>query len=305
MVAMPELRYALSNTDGTNDLIQFGSGTSYYISSVDFGEGELITNDAGLPRTDGIRFGRDYRGGRLITFEGNIRTTRSHPGSQTAALDLLDLLSSAWDAEDIRHRPGVVMQLRMTRAGRSRIVYGRPRQFASISGRSKSGWIPFTCTFQCVDHVYYSNDEYSTVVQLIPSSTGGLQGDLIGDLVAIDGGAAQSVVNIDGTKPSWLSHIVYGPITNPEIEVIGQYKIRTNGLNIASDQAVEIDPRPWNRYVRRVSDGANFSGVFTASSPSLSSMRIPPGVHEIVLRGNDATGTAYIANKWRNTYGSY
>lgn len=280
---------------------KFGRGTDYYISSVDFGDADQLNNDAPLPRGDGMRFGRDYRGGRTITFEGNILTNRRLPGDTDAAANALDVMQAAWDNEFLRLSPGMVVPLRMERYGRIRRVFGRPRRFAATMGSVTRGRIPFTCDFQCVDHRFYDDTESSQNISIIPPEVGGLAGPLIGPIISSAGGEGGSSVQIYGTKPSWMAFRIYGPIIDPEIEFVGQWSFKLN-LSIAYDQSVLIDPSPWARSVRRVSDGANYSGAFTASSQRLSGMQLPPGEHEVLLKGNDVTGSAKVTIFWRNTY---
>jgi hypothetical protein len=97
---------------------------------------------------------------------------------------------------------------------------------------------------------------------------------------------------------------IRGPIENPSIEVVDQWKIELN-VSIAYDDAVIIDSHPWARSVRKKLGGANLAGKFTANSPRLSALRVTPGTQQIILRGVDPTGTAGANLYWRDTYGSF
>lgn len=308
---MDALTYELGY--GTDSRIVVGRGTPYYIASVNYGDPELSVNDTYVPRSDGESFGRDFYGGRTITFEGNILTTR-HPWKPSPSSDILmaqaclgyhEKLASAWDGYDIRQYPNKVIPLRLCdAAGRARRVYGRPRKFVSTSGSARRGRIPFSMTFKSVDQLYYDDVESSQFIKIVPDPVGGLIGDLIGDIFADSEGLNSRPVNIRGTHPSWVAFKINGPIQNPDIEVVGQFRFKLL-VDIASDMSVIVDPTPWQRQVRRVSDGANYAGKFTQSSPRLSSLRLPPGGHEVILRGNDITKTASLIVTWRDAYGGY
>lgn len=286
------------------DGFEFGRGTNFHVAQAQFEPGALTTHDAPLPRVDGISFGRDYRSGQIISFTGNILTNRVAPGDIQAAPAEQAAMEAAWDREDIRLVPGRVLPLRMQRNGRRRRVYGRPRRFAATSGSTSRGWIPFAADFQCVDSLFYDDLESTRYISLIPPETGGLFGDLIGDWIATGAGNGNNTVEIAGSKPSWLIMQIRGPIQNPSIEVVGQWKVQLN-YTIPYDDSVIIDPQPWSRSVRRASDGANLTGKFTASSPRLSSMRVPPGQQQVILRGIDSTGSAGATVRWRDTFGSF
>lgn len=273
--------------------------TPYYIEKFDAGTPTQNNNQVSAPRGDGEIFGRDYRGGRLLSFDGSVIT---RPGS-TLALDALDDLESAWDPEMLRTQPGDVAVLRLRRGNRTRRVYGRPRRFASTPGTTQRGWIPFSCDFQTIDSRFYDDVELVETIGMVPDAQGGLIGPLIGPLYASGQGDGSGILPVAGSKPSWLTTRINGPIINPGIELVGQWKFQLN-ITLAYDQWVLIDPTPWSRMVRR-NDGANFAGKFTAGSVRLSEMRMPRGQQQVLLTGVDASRTATAQLYWRDTYASY
>jgi hypothetical protein len=291
------------------DGFEFGRGTNYQIAEVAFNEAELSTHDAQLAAQDGISFGRDFRGGQIISFSGNVLTNRSNPGDPVAAPNAQNVLATAWDRKDIRMSPGTVIPLRMHRNGRQRKVFGRPRRFVALAGMTTRGLIPFSCDFQCADQYFYSDVENQESITMIPAEAGGISGDLIGDIIASSIGFGTNQIVVSGTEWSWLKFKIYGPsltgvFSNPDIEVVGHWRIEMN-TTIAYDDSVTIDPKPWTRSVRRTLNNANLSGSFTADSPVLSSLRVPPGTHQIILRGIDVSGTARVEVSWHDTYGSF
>lgn len=274
--------------------------TGYLVQDFDPGQVDIIANDEPFPRQDGVRFGRDYRGGRLLTFD-ILLMQGSGTGADT--LDAFGRLSSVWDADMVRATPGAVSILRMTRAGRTRRVYGRPRRFAPKSERNQFGWLNVLADFQAMDGLFYSDAELSTVIGMSAPSVGGLVGPLIGPIDAESAGEGVQAVFVGGDKPAWLGLRIRGPIVDPEIEVVGAWKIKMN-VTLASDDWVMIDPSPWNRGVRRA-NGANLAGAFTADSQRLSQMRIPTGSQQILLRGTDITGSASVQAYVREAYSFY
>lgn len=276
----------------------FGQGTEVMVLDLEIGSADIATNDAVLPRQDGIRFGRDYRTGRVITFDMIVTT-----GTGVESLDHLADLENVWLADLTRGTPGAVSILKLTRAGRTRRVYGRPRRFAMASERNRYGWISAVADFQCVDHLFYSDAELSTTIGMSSPSVGGLVGPLIGPIIAESAGEGVLDLFVGGNQPAWPVIRVNGPIIDPTIEVTEQWAATLN-VTLASDQWVVIDPSPWNRTVRR-NDGANLAGKFTASSQRLSQMRVPPGRQQFLLRGTDPTGSASMNVFVREAHSSY
>lgn len=294
---MPDdLSYVLTHPDGTG--YGFGMGTDVLVLDLEVGQADIVSNDASLPMQDGLRFGRDYRAGRVITFDMIVLL-----GTGPDALDALARVETAWLADTVRATPGMVSALSLTRGGRTRRVYGRPRRFALAPERDRFGWLSAIADFQCVDHLFYSDAELVTTVGLSTPSVGGLVGPLIGPIDAESAGEGVLDVFVGGTVPGWPVIRISGPIVDPTIELTGHWSA-TLRTTLASDQWVTIDTTPWNRAVRR-HDGANLAGRFTASSQRVSHMRVPPGRQQFVLRGLDPTGTAHADIHIREAFSSY
>lgn len=284
----------------------FGRGTEFKIARVDFGSADITEGSIPNPRADGVRFGRDYKGGRTITFEGNIFGVPADTsvGRPEGAYHSLERIETAWEDPSLRLNPGEVKRLSMHRAGRSRCVFGRPGRFASTSGAGMRGWLPITFDFKTSDHLYYSDGEFVENVPFIPTGIGGLEGELIGPIVASGATEGSGSLNVGGTQPTWLTYKINGPISGPMIEVTDEWRAQL-AIDLLYDQYVIVDPRPWARTVRR-NDGANLSGAFTAQSVRISQMKLQPGrVNQVLLRGYDPTGTSSVDVYWRDAYSSY
>lgn len=268
------------------DGFEFGHGTDYLVWDLDIGPADIVSNDVNQPRQDGIRFGRDQRGGRVLTFEVILLS-----GTGVEAQDSFGRFGAAWLADHVRATPGAVSILRLTRGGRTRRVYGRPRRLAQAPERSRYGWFSAVADFQCSDHLFYSDAELATTIGMAAPSVGGLIGPLVGPIDAESAGEGAQDIYVGGDVPAWPVIRINGPIIDPSIELLDEWSFALR-TTLASDQSIVIDPTPWNRAVRR-NDGANFAGTFTAASQRLTQMRVPAGRrHQFLLRGVDPTGTA-------------
>lgn len=291
MTALLEQQYQL----GEDGLIFGGiTTTPYYVAKSDWGVPELRQVDAAPPRSDGVRFGRDYLGGFTITFDINI-VDRFSP---VTARDAWSTMRAAWLDESIRTVTGAVVPLRYRLGGVVRRVYGRPRNIAHTGGTVTHGWIPVTAEFVTTEPVAYTDDEQTTLISIAPTGAGGFTAPATAPWSAADVGPSTALVaTVDGDTPTWVCLDVYGPIVNPTVTVADQWAL-TLGVSLADDESVTIDPRPWARSVRD-NHGANLAGALTWSSPKLSDLRLPPGGHTIILAGTDTTGTARLQPRWR------
>ncbi len=285
---------------GTDRSVVFGKDTPYHTYDFAHGKPDETVNDYSMSTEDGIRFGRDHLAGTLAGWDIGVEGT-----GPADVLDKVRTLRSLWYGTDTRVKPGAVMILRLKRPGSITVrLYGRPRKFdvASMADVA-SGYVPVVMDFQCVDGYFYSDAEFATTVSIVPPSTTGLVGELIGDIVSEPASQGQGRIVVSGSEPSWLVARPNGPITNPTIEVAGQWSY-TLQLSIAYDQSLTVDPTPWTRSVRR-STGANAAGTFTQASQRLSAMRLPVGQQTVMLRGHDPTGTASASLYWRDVWASW
>jgi hypothetical protein len=288
------------------DGIAFGSGTEIVIEDVDFGPPDIRATDVERPRADGIMVGRDYRGGRLLTFDLVILTSFGESAASgfgsVAALDVLDRLEAAWLADGVRGTAGAVSALRYRLGGRQRVVYGRGRKLAAVNRFATLGRIPVTATFQTVDHLFYDDQERANLVPYVPPPAGGLTWPIVFPWSTITVGYSPGVIAVTGSAQAWLVISIAGPIVNPAVEWVGGWTLGFD-LTLQVGETLVIDSRPWSRGVRR-NNTVNMAGALTPASPRLSDVRLPPGVHEVVLSGRDNTGTASMTVIWRPAHTS-
>lgn len=254
---------------------------------------DISDQDAPRPRGDGVLFGTDYRNGTTVTFDIEV-----HGDNETEANALLQRLSTAWRADEIRSVPGATTML-TAHTGRS--TFGRPRRFQPKYELTPFGITAVTCDFATADDLWYGAPQSATV-NLVPAPGGGLKAPLASPLSTTTTSDRSQTFTVEGDLPVWPVITITGPITNPVIEVVGQFKLAFN-LTLAYDQTLVINTLPWARTITR--NGASVAGNLSPSFDRLSDASVPPGRHELALRGTSATGTPSATFAWRNAYPTF
>jgi hypothetical protein len=152
-------------------------------------------------------------------------------------------------------------------------------------------------------HKFYSAEWGSNTIYIAPGGVGGgfefpLEFPMSNTIVT----EGEDIVIVGGNTETWMLSYVHGPITGPVIDVVGYYQIKTSpDFNLGVYDYLEIDPRPWSRRIL-LNGTVNVAGRFTQDSRRISMQTLPPGTNQIVLRGTDKTGTAYLSTTWRNAW---
>lgn len=279
----------------------FGEGTDYVVDDFQIDPGETRTNDTDQPRGDGVRFGRDLFTGQVLTFQIVINES-PYPCDQPGPLTQQAALTSAWRANKVRSQPGATTILRLRRGGRIRRAYGRPRRRLPSAEKDLHGWVGMTCDFQCIDDLWYADSEHSNTVSIVPPQAGGLIFPFTFPWSSVGISYSPGVITVGGDEPAWMCFLIRGPITRPVVEVVGHWAIGLN-VTLRAGEYIAVDPRPWSRGVR-TSNGANLAGALVPGSPRLSDVRLDRSTYEIVLRGQDETGTASMSVAWRESFAS-
>lgn len=272
--------------------VDFGIGEDITVESFDPGAAEWRVQDAENPVRDGLMFGVDYLGAPTWAF--NLSTDGTDAAS---ALEMLAPLAAVWRGGTVRTRPGEVSALIYKVAGRLRRVYGRPRRWAAPpTNRILSGYIPIVADFATVDALHYNEAEQSSVVDIVPGSTGGFTTPLIAPISTHAGGQREGFIDVEGDMPTWPVIRIDGPISTPFVAISGKWEVRLN-MTIPEDDFVEIDARPWAMSVLR--SGVSNAAGFLAPTSRMNEMKLPVGQQEIVFGGVDSTGTARCTITWR------
>lgn len=255
---------------------------------------DITDQDAARPRGDGVLFGTDYRNGTTVTFDLLV----DGGADEAASYAKLQTLATAWRADEVRANPGSMATLQ---AHTGRVAFGRPRRFQPDYDLSPFGVTGVTCDFATADDMWYGPSQ-TTTVNLVPRGQGGLIAPLASPLATTKSSDRSQVINVNGLLPIWPVIQINGPITNPSVEVVGQFKASFN-LTLAYDQTLTIDTRPWARSILR--GRASAAGSLDPRGDRLSDMQVAPGRHELVLRGTSATGTPRALFTWRDAFPTY
>lgn len=274
----------------------FGTGACevFNLTAPDLGDVALRVADADNPRTDGVSFGTDFRGGRTITFDLGVRGA-----TEVEVRRSVEALAEVWRADVVRSTPGAMAEMRMRYRGEERVAFGRPRRFAPILKEAKAGFSSVTADFAAADDVFYSATEHDVEVALVPAPGGGLEAPLASPLTTTSSSDRSVGLTVSGALPTWPVITVEGPITNPEVEVVGLWRMAFN-LSLAYDEVLTVDTRPWARTITR--NGASVAGAITPRSARLSTASLPPGSYELALRGSSPSGTPVAHFRWRDAY---
>ena len=213
-------------------------------------------------------------------------------------------LEIAWRTACDRRDPGAVAALRYAMAGRTRVVFGRPRRYSSTKTNSMIyGLIDITSEFQRADTLFYGDDVKAITLRMQPQESRGFVSPIVSPITTLIGATSLSSTSmIGGDEPAPFIATINGPssgsITNPRISN-GQWELQLL-VSIAAGESVEISTYPWAMRATR-NDGASVSGRFTAKS-RLSKARLAVAGETLRLDGIDSSGTATATVQWRTAY---
>lgn len=275
----------------------FGGRTRpvFNATTPELGDTDLTVSVARVPRGDGAVMGVDFRGGRTLTFAFGTR-----PGAEVASRAALADLATAWRADAVRTAPGAVAELRCRYRGEERVVFGRPRKFAPELGKAGTqGRAEAAATFECVDDVFHGGLERSLTLALAAVEGGGFTVPMTWPLVFGSPTDRSQAIEVGGDIAVRPRIEITGPVTNPEVEVVGCFRAAF-ALTLAYDEVLVLDARTWARAV--TIGAASAAGALTRTSTRLGSIAIPPGTYPLVFRGMSPTGTATARVSWRTAH---
>lgn len=306
MISLTEAQFELtpSSDDADVDGLHMGRFTTVAVQAFEPDGPDIRNADADVAMGDGTRMGRDFRSGRVISLSLAAVSPQGSTQPAQDALNTLDALEGAWAADRVRMVPGAVQVLRWRAGGRLRRVYGRPRAIAHETGLYHQGTIPVTADFQCVDDLYYDDQRMVTTVGIAVAANAWTTWPLEWPVLWRKPASGTSgVITILGSRATWPTFTITGPVAQPSIVIGGYGEIKLN-TSLAYDQTLYLDTRPWNRGIRR-ENGANLAAVLDTRSTPLSQLRFPPGTYSVALKGTDPTGTASLTVEHRAAYSSF
>lgn len=279
--------------------IQPGSliaGTGGNLSSTS-GSAGTYTADASYPNEDGTKFGQDYFTGMLLSFSIDVWLRGAGQ-----AYDEIGAFKGVWRNRQFRNTSNLVTTLRICRGGRTRLAYGRPRNFKETYGEVERGWSPIDCDFQCADENFYDDDVQVHNIGIQNPPVDGLTFPATFPWRLAQYQEEYTTIHVRGDNDTWPMFVINGPITNPTIQLDNEWTITLLTV-LDHTQTISIDPRPW--YRRTLLNGSvirNLAGAYTQDSPIMRNMRFSPGQHTVLFGGLDPTLTSYLTVSWRDAY---
>lgn len=279
------------------DGYRIGKRTDVIVSTFEPGGlPDRTTNDRALYGADGRIFGKELLGGRTIALGFSVNLD-----DVFAAAEVYADLAKVWNAAQVRAQDGAYVEMRVRRFALPTVVcYGRPRRFTPANEEFlERGRVDVVADFETLDPYFYRDIEAvrPATVSISPPETGGFTAPFLGPIVVSTTAEGFGEFDVEGHEPTPIVARIHGPILNPVLDLIGGWKAQLL-TEIAWDGYVDIDSRPWVRTVTS-STGAQLSGAFTSDSPPLSDLQLLPGPNELVLRGQDPTGTASATLTWQ------
>jgi hypothetical protein len=250
--------------------------------------------DFDLPTDDGVVFSTDLFRGSTITFDIDVLGT-----TYSDVLKRRQIHAQAWRGDAVRRTAGAVAELH---AATGRMTFGRPRRYSSDDELLPYGKVRTTCDFAATTDLWFSGTEAAASVSLVPEAGGGLVAPLAAPLATTASSDRSRVFEVGGEAATWPVFEIEGPITNPVIEIVGLLRMEFR-LTLAYDQTLVVDTRPHARTILR--NGGNAAGTTARGSTRLSRAALPPGRHELVLRGTSSSGTARATARWRDAFPTY
>lgn len=271
--------------------VRFGKGCPVELDDEgwDVGADDPQSQDVFNSVTDSFAFGDDALQPSIWTWA--LHTDDARSIDEALADDReLDL---AWKTSYDRRRPGSLAELRYAFAGRTRLVYGRPRRYASgKTNRIMRGYLQITAEFARADTLFYGDEVVTATIGLQPPAAYGLVSPITSPITTLTNTPTLSTTPaVGGDVPTPFIATIHGPttgsLTNPKISTdTWQLELLTT---IEAGSSITIDTHPWVSKATR-SDGAVVSS-FSARS-RFSKARLAPEGETLRFDGIDSSGTA-------------
>lgn len=261
-----------------------------FVENYQVGEVNVRDQDAVNPVAEEIIFGVDRETPPVWKFNFSIVGD-----TEAELLENLRGISAAWRDSEKRNKAGNTAFLRYGRAGRTRRIYGRPRNFWYDPNTIRRGYLKGTCEFHTSDVYTYDDVAQVERLDIVPASSGGFIVPFESPITTLTSGDRQgSIPLVGGDDPAPFLATFYGPSLKPYIYG-EEWELRFRELQLNYDQWATVDTR---RKIALKSTGERIAGDFTRKS-RLSKARLGPGREEIFFGGEDATGTSNVEIEYR------
>lgn len=279
---------------------EFGTLATDYPFAVqaEIGPVDWTIEDQRHPTSDGELMGRDLLGGFNITFSVTTVPDPKDANKMIGALDLASFFRAKWLNTSSRRIPGEYVTL--TNKLRGRVAYGRPRRCAPVHTRMRRGQIGLVADFRSNNPYFYSEQEYAEVFSIIPGAITGFVAPVTAPITLGVSTHTDGFVDNNGDVPTWPIIHFQGPGSDMSFELLDSgWTLGVRG-QIAADEILKVDTRPWARGATLNGNPAN--GRITGTQ--LEKCTIPAGNREGRFRAWDPTGTAQATVYWRDAFAS-
>lgn len=163
--------------------------------------------------------------------------------------------------------------------------------------------VKYSITADYMDPWAYSVGEESVTLSVAPGASGGLVVPVTFPIrFARSAQTTERFGTNTGGNPSPVTLRFNGPVTDPEAELIGQWKFKINGT-LAWDEYLEVDPLNSTAYVYSTTGRSRRSAYNMISVGSrFTDLVMPPGTHPFAFRAIDTTYTATVTATWPHTF---
>ena len=258
----------------------------------------LRTADVEPDGEDGLWLGADHYAGRTIRMDAAVKA----PADPGAVLDQLADLQAAASSLAVRGQGGTTMDLRIKLPGRPvRVMRGRLRKLEPDLAQLVHGWVPVDIEFQAADALFYTDAQATTSMPLGILTHGGFTAPIRppfhidADPLAV---GRPSLVEVEGTAPTWPVLRVTVPCANPTITHVTSGRSLTVQVSLTAGEWVAIDTRPGWRSVLRDNGGS----APLAGQSRLDQFQLSPGLNEFRWTATDPTLTSTLAVTWWPAY---
>lgn len=267
-------------TDGGIALngLQVEDFTPIWLSGFDLGAESVETSDIDNSLYDTTRPGRDLYRGPTWAFEITVV-------GDTAAevFDNEGLVRAAWRNQEDAKYAGSLSELEVNLAGRQRLVYGRPRRFASTAPQTAhQRYAIIDCDFKLMDPLIY-DEAWKTLSFPLPASDTEVS---VTDEIEEVGGSAPTPFMVDVFAND-------GDILNPQFTIDGnRYEFE---MTIPAGEWLRVDTRRGFALLGT----QNVIGRLRQRT-RIRKVRLPAsGPVDVLIGGADETGTAEFKVWWR------
>lgn len=275
-----------------------GRGRPAFVTDFQPGSMEDRIQDKDNPVGNNVFFGRDQAGTPAWSFTFSI----SHPDGATnkaaGVLDTVEDLLAVWRPEEVQD-PGWYTTLRYEVAGRSRLVYGRPRNFAlDPSQNLEDGNVTASAQFKLLDALTYDADLDQVELMLRQAPTGAVTLPAVWPLTTTVSSTRQGLITPGGKARRYFPEDItfYGPVNNPALASSG-WTVQLN-TSIPYDGWIRVRPRD-NTVLTK--SGGSAAGALSRNT-YLPDVVLTPGSQDLTFTGEDPTATARAVVRWRPAY---